>query len=105
MAQYFKRIVGIELCEQAVIDARYNAEANGIKNVEYICAKIEDAMKGVFNKIGRDEEVVAVLDPPRTGVRILLYIYIYIMFLNFIINFIIIIIIIIIYYLLLYIYI
>jgi len=34
-------------------------------------------MKGVFNKIGRDEEVVAVLDPPRTGVRIL-YIYIYI---------------------------
>jgi len=29
MAQYFKRIVGIELCEQAVIDARYNAEANG----------------------------------------------------------------------------
>jgi len=69
MAQYFKRIVGIELCEQAVIDARYNAEANGIKNVEYICAKIEDAMKGVFNKIGRDEEVVAVLDPPRTGVH------------------------------------
>ncbi|ORX71692.1 Trm2 tRNA methyltransferase 2-like protein A [Anaeromyces robustus] len=70
MAQYFKRIVGIELCEQAVIDARYNAEANGIKNVEYICAKIEDAMKGVFNKIGRDEEVVAVLDPPRTGVHV-----------------------------------
>jgi len=69
MAQYFKRIVGIELCEQAVIDARYNAEANGIKNVEYICAKIEDAMKGVFNKISRDEEVVAVLDPPRTGVH------------------------------------
>ncbi|ORX52878.1 S-adenosyl-L-methionine-dependent methyltransferase [Piromyces finnis] len=69
MAQYFKRIVGIELCEQAVVDARYNAETNNIKNVEYICAKIEDAMKGVFNKIGRDEEVVAVLDPPRTGVH------------------------------------
>lgn len=60
-----KQLVGVEINEQAVIDARKNAEINGIENATFIKA---DA--SVFCKeLAKNKETVDVLflDPPRAG--------------------------------------
>ncbi|KAJ3410778.1 tRNA methyltransferase 2 [Chytridiales sp. JEL 0842] len=69
MASKVKKVIGVEMIPAAIEDAKFNAEANGIKNVVYIAAKVEDAMKEVFSKhVSPGDVVVAVLDPPRSGV-------------------------------------
>ncbi|KAJ3297212.1 tRNA methyltransferase 2 [Borealophlyctis nickersoniae] len=68
MASKVKKVVGIEMDEGAVNDARANAEANGITNVVYINGKIEDVISdAIRDHVGPNDQVVAVLDPPRTG--------------------------------------
>ncbi len=60
-----KSIIGVEIIPEAIEDAKFNADLNGIKNARFICA---DASKAA--KILRDEGVktdAVVLDPPRKG--------------------------------------
>ena len=59
------RVIGVEIVEDAVTDARKNAEINGINNIEFICS---DARKASlqFAEEGMKTDVVFV-DPPRKG--------------------------------------
>ncbi len=60
-----KKVYGIESCAPAIEDAKMNRDANGIKNVEFICGNAEDeAPKLVAQGIIPD---AVVLDPPRSG--------------------------------------
>jgi 23S rRNA (uracil1939-C5)-methyltransferase len=52
------RFVGVEIVPEAIADAKANAVANGLTNVEYFCG---DA--GTFDR----KADVAVVDPPRKG--------------------------------------
>lgn len=62
--QKAKKIIGIENVPEAVRDAAANAEANGIRNAEFIC---EDAADGLL-KAARLQHVDTLLaDPPRSG--------------------------------------
>lgn len=65
MADSVKQLVGIEIVPQAIENARQNAELNGIKNADFICA---DAQKGaqILKKQGIKPDVI-ILDPPRKG--------------------------------------
>lgn len=65
MAKNAKKIIGVEIIPQAVEDAKINAELNGIKNAEFICADAADAAKQL-NKKGIKPEVI-IVDPPRKG--------------------------------------
>ncbi|KAG9300704.1 hypothetical protein G9A89_023502 [Geosiphon pyriformis] len=67
MAKKFDQVIGIELIEEAVEDARYNAKLNGIENIEFIAGKVEEQLQ-VFNSLQNEETIVAILDPPRAGV-------------------------------------
>jgi 23S rRNA (uracil1939-C5)-methyltransferase len=58
MASKAKHVYGVEVVPEAVRDARRNAEANGIRNVEFIEGKAGVEMAGAD---------VVVLDPPRKG--------------------------------------
>ena len=70
MAKHVKQVYGVELGEAAVADATHNAERNGVRNVEFICAKVEDALEEILRtKVSPTDEVVVVLDPPRCGVH------------------------------------
>jgi len=40
----------------------------GITNVEYYCAKVEDVIDEIMKKVG-DSAVFAIVDPPRSGLR------------------------------------
>jgi 23S rRNA (uracil1939-C5)-methyltransferase len=65
LAEKAKYVYGIEVVEQAVEDAKRNAEANGIKNVEFIAGEAEKLIPELYER-GIYADVV-VIDPPRKG--------------------------------------
>lgn len=65
MAQQAKRVIGAEVVPEAVEDARANAERNGIKQAEFLCADAGEAAKHLA-KQGEHPDVICV-DPPRKG--------------------------------------
>lgn len=58
------KVIGIDLDESAIKNARENCWLNEINNVEFIA---EDANKALRNIVKSDDIDVLVVDPPRTG--------------------------------------
>lgn len=65
MASKAGHVIGVEIVEQAVEDAKKNAADNGIENAEFLCADAAKAADMLKNR-GVKPDVV-VLDPPRKG--------------------------------------
>lgn len=65
LAKKAKKVIGIEIVEEAVKDARNNAWENGITNTEFYCDKVENLLPHMI-KEGLNPDVV-VVDPPRKG--------------------------------------
>lgn len=65
MAKHAKQVIGVELVERAVEDAKKNAAENGIENAEFLCADAAKAADMLKNRGVRPD--VVVLDPPRKG--------------------------------------
>lgn len=65
MAKNAGHVVGVEIVEQAVEDAKKNASENGIENAEFLCADAAKAADMLKNRGVRPD--VVVLDPPRKG--------------------------------------
>lgn len=64
-ARKAKRVLGVEIVEQAVRDAWANAKRNGITNVEFAAGAAEEVVpEWVRNGVSAD---VVVVDPPRKG--------------------------------------
>ncbi|GAB1607960.1 tRNA (uracil-5-)-methyltransferase homolog A [Argonauta hians] len=68
LAKHVKRVLGVELCAAAIEDAKSNASLNGIRNVEFLCSRAEDATERM-NSWSRGQKAVAVVDPPRPGLQ------------------------------------
>lgn len=68
LAKRVKKVIGIELCQEAVEDAKVNAELNGLSNVEFHCGKAEDIFPTVLNAV-ISPHVTAIVDPPRAGLH------------------------------------
>ncbi len=67
-AKSVKKVIGIELINDAIKDAKVNAIKNNISNVEFICG---DAAVISTKLIQRNEKIdVVVVDPPRKGLDI-----------------------------------
>lgn len=60
-----RHVTGIEIVEQAVLDAKKNAENNGITNAEFFADSAENAVPKLI-KDGMRPDIV-ILDPPRKG--------------------------------------
>ena len=64
-SKYVEKVYGVEIVEEAIKDAKQNAEINNVDNIEFIQGDVEVA----FNKM-LDNGVkpsVAIVDPPRKG--------------------------------------
>lgn len=66
MADSAKSIIGVEIIPEAIEDAKYNAQINGIKNARFICADATQAAEKLA-KEGITADTV-IVDPPRKGV-------------------------------------
>ena len=65
LAQKAGKVIGIEIVEQAVRDARENAALNGLDNVKFVCSDAAAYAKKMSEQGGRAD--VVVVDPPRKG--------------------------------------
>ncbi len=66
MADSAKSIIGVEIIPEAIEDAKYNTQINGIKNARFICADATQAAEKLA-KEGITADTV-IVDPPRKGV-------------------------------------
>ncbi|KAF6204736.1 hypothetical protein GE061_018897 [Apolygus lucorum] len=68
LAKDCKRVMGIEIVEEAVKDARINATQNDISNSDFFCGKAEDVITSVVKRVSGDR-IVGIVDPPRAGLH------------------------------------
>ena len=64
MAPVAKKVIGVEIVEEAVEAARKNAELNGLHNCEFIAGDVLKVLDGIEEKPD-----VIILAPPRDGVH------------------------------------
>lgn len=65
LAKHAKKVYGIEVVDEAIRDAKLNAERNNIHNTEFYTGKAEEVVPRLY-KEGKTANVV-VVDPPRKG--------------------------------------
>lgn len=64
MSPVAKKVIGVEIVEEAVEAARDNAKLNGIDNCEFICGDVLKAIDDID-----DKPDFIILDPPRDGIH------------------------------------
>jgi len=80
LAKKARKVYGVEIVPEAIEDAIYNAELNGIDNVEFVVAKAEKWIPQTFGDKLAEQQIddednskndtlpqVIVIDPPRKG--------------------------------------
>jgi len=66
LAKSAAKVIGVEIVNEAVENAKILARENGLNNIEFICGACEDVLPDIVGSVGGNS--VAVLDPPRKGV-------------------------------------
>ncbi|MEG2351591.1 MAG: 23S rRNA (uracil(1939)-C(5))-methyltransferase RlmD, partial [Bacilli bacterium] len=64
IAKKVKRVIGIEIIQDAVFDAKENAKVNSINNVKFLCGNVLNEIKHINAKVN-----AIFIDPPRKGVE------------------------------------
>jgi 23S rRNA (uracil1939-C5)-methyltransferase len=65
LSQKARKVYGIEVVPQAIMDAKENAALNHVDNVEFLVGKSEEVIVDLINQGIRAD--VVVVDPPRKG--------------------------------------
>ncbi len=68
VARNAAEVIGIELSESAIADARANAERNGISNVRFVSADVKNAAASSLLADAQRPDIIFV-DPPRAGMH------------------------------------
>ncbi|NXX97470.1 TRM2 methyltransferase, partial [Centropus bengalensis] len=69
LAHQVSKIIGIEVVEKAVEDARWNAAFNGISNCEFHSGKAEALLPQLLSSWEDSQPLVAVANPSRAGLH------------------------------------
>ncbi len=63
-AQYFQRVIGVEISASAVEQAKHNARRNSLRHAEFLAGKSES----IFSEIPfSGDRTAVIIDPPRAG--------------------------------------
>ncbi|XP_068150109.1 tRNA (uracil-5-)-methyltransferase homolog A [Drosophila tropicalis] len=74
-AKHCKQVLGVEIVPDAIKDAEFNAEANGIKNCKFFTGNADDFIKSMVHEAlydqaaGKKCDLIAIVDPPRAGLH------------------------------------
>lgn len=66
LAKKAKEVYGVEIVEEAIIDAKNNAKINNINNAKFFVGKAEEVIPTMYKEQGITADVI-VVDPPRKG--------------------------------------
>nr|XP_009685992.1 PREDICTED: tRNA (uracil(54)-C(5))-methyltransferase homolog [Struthio camelus australis] len=69
LARQVSEVIGIEIVEKAIEDARWNAALNGISNCEFHSGKAETVLPQLLSSWKDDRPLVAVVNPSRAGLH------------------------------------
>ncbi|XP_072533059.1 tRNA (uracil-5-)-methyltransferase homolog B [Salminus brasiliensis] len=64
-----KKVIGVELIEQAVEDAKHNAVLNGIQNCEFLSGKAEAVLPKLIPNLCSEGGLTAIVNPSRAGLH------------------------------------
>jgi len=67
LAQKAKKVYGVEIVPQAIVDAKENATLNGFSNTEFYTGKAEEVLPEWYKKHAGERINVISVDPPRKG--------------------------------------
>lgn len=68
IARNARKVIGIEYVEDAIKDAKLNAEVNGLSNTDFFAGDMKDVLtSGFIAEHGRPD--VMIVDPPRAGMH------------------------------------
>lgn len=68
LAKNVKHVYGIEIVEDAIKDAKINAELNNINNIDFYCGDLKDVLNSnTMDNIKKPTTVI--VDPPRPGLH------------------------------------
>ena len=65
LADLFDEVFGLEIVPDAVLNAEWNAKANGIRNARFVEADTRTGLRPLIAEVGKPD--VVVVDPPRAG--------------------------------------
>lgn len=74
-AKHCKNVVGVEIVPDAIEDAKFNADKNQINNCKFHVGNSDDYIQSMVKEVvystlkKEDLNLVAILDPPRSGLR------------------------------------
>ena len=60
------KIIGVDIVEEAIEDAKKNAKRNGIKDIQFYAADVGKFLREYPDYIGKIKSII--LDPPRAGI-------------------------------------
>ncbi len=66
LAKQAGKIIGIEVVERAVEDAKENARRNNITNADYFAGDVKEIFPKLYKEYSNEENIV-IIDPPRKG--------------------------------------
>ncbi|KAJ8361655.1 hypothetical protein SKAU_G00181800 [Synaphobranchus kaupii] len=69
MASAVSRVIGVEIVEQAVEDARYNATLNHAWNCSFLPGKAEEVLPSLLPSLSSQHGLVVVANPSRAGLH------------------------------------
>lgn len=64
-AKRAKKVIGVEIVDAAIEDAKKNAQTNNLDNTEFYCGAAEDIVPTLIKRGSRPD--VVIIDPPRKG--------------------------------------
>lgn len=72
-------MLGVEIIEDAINDAKFNATENGVENAKFYVGNCDDYIHSLVYQ-AENENLLAILDPPRAGIRKWIFIAGFILF-------------------------
>ncbi|HAH05108.1 MAG TPA: 23S rRNA (uracil(1939)-C(5))-methyltransferase RlmD [Elusimicrobia bacterium] len=70
VAHLCTQVMGVEVVAGAVADAQHNASLNGVSNVQFLAAKVEEILPGLAAQAAAGIEVdTVIVDPARSGLH------------------------------------
>ncbi|MBN1350625.1 23S rRNA (uracil(1939)-C(5))-methyltransferase RlmD [candidate division KSB1 bacterium] len=70
ISNHVRKVVGFELVEEAIVDARMNCELNAVENCEFKAGDIRHELKKAIADTAKSEmPSVVIADPPRIGMH------------------------------------
>ncbi|XP_046593625.1 tRNA (uracil-5-)-methyltransferase homolog A [Neodiprion lecontei] len=67
-SKYCGEVLGLEMIDDAIKDAKQNTLTNGITNCEFFVGKAEDILSPVIQRATK-HNLIAIVDPPRAGLH------------------------------------